>query len=299
MGTKPHPRNRKTRKASTQRAGPTHQHPLPTAVSPLYTAFGNSAAGHNLLKMNEVEAANLIKDTPAVGNCFFEAASWGIHGHWDLEGALRQRVADEIENHPERYRMFAALDPDQLRKINLPANHQTTLADIVTYTRTPGCWAFDIHGEALRRCHPEVIFTIWIPLPKPLHPWELNPSGPSASMLTNIRTSINVWMKHPETGKHFPFNQGHGPHRHVHIRFTQYNAAPCSLRRAAISMQQCNHYEAFTEPPNSTMLFSFDDFRRETYTLPHPPNPSQRPTSTARRHRRAQRNDLSPSKFPD
>ena len=114
--------------------------------SPLYVAHGEIAAGKNLLCLRADITPTFIRtDTPADGNCFFHGASMGLFGHWDHNHVLRNRVADEIEAHPARYQFFKPLNEHQLRKINLPRDHVSTFADLVRYSRTPGCWAFGPH----------------------------------------------------------------------------------------------------------------------------------------------------------
>ena len=136
--------------------------------TPLFTLSGSLAKGPNLLHLNANVVPNYIReDTPADGNCFYHVVSMSLYGHWDHNHYVRKKVADEIEQNTARYRLFQPLNATQFRKINLPNDHISTFADLVKYSRTPGCWAFGTHHTALQRCFAEVKFFIWQPLPKP------------------------------------------------------------------------------------------------------------------------------------
>ena len=268
--------------------------------SPLYVAHGEIAAGKNLLCLRADITPTFIRtDTPADGNCFFHGASMGLFGHWDHNHVLRNRVADEIEAHPARYQLFKPLNEHQLRKINLPRDHVSTFADLVRYSRTPGCWAFGPHQEALQKCFPEIQFSIWQPLPLPLHPWELLPEIPR-DMLTTLPTSANVWQRTTLSRTQGAVHGNQVAHRReIHLRFTKHGPV---ARNQRIPLDQCNHYEAFSQPPAPSMLLSFNEFEATLHETHQPPNPaptSRLPPHARRRRATSQRRDISSGSFPD
>ena len=242
--------------------------------NPLFMAFGTHAEGKNFLRLNATEAHNLIEDTPAAGNCFFNAASRTLTGQWDHNGYMRAKIADEIASHPARYANPRQLTPPQLAQIGLPANHISTLDDVVRYTRTPGCWALGLHQEALQRCFPDVHFSIWQPLPKPLNPLELSISDPTR-LSPDIPTSVNVWQRHTLAA----IRPVQSPQREVHIRYTEHGAPP--HRRITLETSR-PFFIHLTLPGLSHSMSSVNLYRHtvRVYTL-HPPALARAPAARA------------------